>query len=102
VLVAWSSPAVAALKHRTSVIPIVIAAGGDPVLLGFVTSLSRPGGNVTGVTANSTEIYGKWIELLREAVPSAARIGVLWDSADASAPLVRQGLDAARKTSSRT
>jgi putative ABC transport system substrate-binding protein len=69
-----------AAKNATSTIPIVTAAGGDPVEGGLVASLARPGGNVTGVSGISHHLSAKRLELLRDAVPSISRIAVLWNA----------------------
>jgi putative ABC transport system substrate-binding protein len=76
VLVALSTPAALAAKNATQTIPIVVVAP-DPVGLGLVASLSRPGGNVTGLSRFSEAISGKRLELLKEAIPGLARVGVL-------------------------
>jgi putative tryptophan/tyrosine transport system substrate-binding protein len=69
--------AVPAAKQVTSVIPIVFAVANDPVGRGLVTSLARPGGNVTGLSIQSTDLAGKRLELLREALPGFRRLAVL-------------------------
>src|SRR5215471_18541694 len=72
-----------AAKNATKTIPIVMAGQGtDPVRAGFVESLARPGGNVTGLTALSRELGGKRLELLKEAVPKLSRVAVLYDPAN--------------------
>ena len=74
--------------NATKTIPIVMVGGGaDPVEAGLVESLARPGGNVTGITNLSTELGGKRLELLKEAVPKLARVAVLYDPADPSSVL---------------
>jgi putative ABC transport system substrate-binding protein len=77
VLVASSTPALAAAKAATATIPIVFNTGADPVAAGFVASLNRPGGNLTGVTILLTEVVPKQFELLREVIPKADTIGFL-------------------------
>ena len=67
VIVANLTPAVQAAKDATSTIPIVMAAAGDPVGTGFIASLARPGGNITGMTGISAELAGKRIALLRDS-----------------------------------
>jgi putative ABC transport system substrate-binding protein len=72
-----------AAKSATKTIPIIMSGpGGDPVVAGFVESLARPGGNVTGVTNLARELAGKRLELLKEAVPKVARVAVLYDPAN--------------------
>jgi putative ABC transport system substrate-binding protein len=84
VLVADGTAAVQALKDATGTIPIVMAMSADPVEQGFVASLARPGGNVTGLTQNSgLRLFGKRLELLQAAVPGLALVGVLWNPAAA-------------------
>jgi ABC-type uncharacterized transport system substrate-binding protein len=77
VIVTASTAAVLAAKQATSVIPIVFAAAGDPVGIGLVASLARPGGNVTGLSLQQIETVGKRLELLREVVPGLGRLAVL-------------------------
>jgi putative ABC transport system substrate-binding protein len=75
----WTTPAALAAKRATGKIPIVIGFVADPVGSGIVASLSHPGGNITGWTHLGVELRGKYLELLKEAVPDATRIGVLWN-----------------------
>ncbi len=73
-------PAIRAAKEATKTIPIVMVTPLDPVATGLVDSLARPGGNLTGLTTLGRELSGKRLQLLKEAVPGASRVGVLWDS----------------------
>src|SRR6266540_3082338 len=83
IVVAVGDPWIRAAKNATKTIPIVmVGVGSDPVRAGFVESLARPGGNVTGFTALARELGGKRLELLKEAVPKLARVAVLYDPAD--------------------
>jgi putative ABC transport system substrate-binding protein len=78
VIVAPSTPAALAAKQATRTIPIVFASVVDPVTTGLVTSLARPGGNVTGLSFLSPELVGKCLELLKQAVPGVSRVAALW------------------------
>jgi putative tryptophan/tyrosine transport system substrate-binding protein len=95
VIFANSSTYVEAARHATSRIPIVFAAHADPVGLGHVASLSRPGGNITGVSMLMTELSVKQLELLNEAIPHARRIGVLWNPTTPSHPVALEAVKAA-------
>jgi putative tryptophan/tyrosine transport system substrate-binding protein len=81
VLLAQSSPAVAALRRKTETIPIVFAMVTDPVGQGFVKSLARPGGNVTGFSDFNALIAGKWLQMLTQVTPSVAQVAVLYNPA---------------------
>jgi putative tryptophan/tyrosine transport system substrate-binding protein len=81
-IVAVGDPAVEAARRATSTIPIVMLAVGDAVGAGFVSSLARPGGNVTGIGALSVDLSGKRLELLKQIVPRASRVAVLWSPAN--------------------
>jgi ABC-type uncharacterized transport system substrate-binding protein len=70
VIAAWGTPAVIAARRATSTIPIVMVAAGDPMAMGFVTNLARPGGNITGVSNMATDLGGKLVELLVEIAPN--------------------------------
>jgi len=80
VIVTVGTPAVVTAKEATSVIPIVFAGAGDPVGTGLVSSLARPGGNVTGLSLQTTDSVGKRLELLREVVPDLRRLAILADA----------------------
>jgi putative tryptophan/tyrosine transport system substrate-binding protein len=77
VIVTYATPPVVAAKQATAVIPIVSAVMGDPVGTGLVTSLARPGGNVTGLSVLAPDLAGKRLELLREVVPGVHRLALL-------------------------
>jgi len=81
VILAGGGPSVPALKQATTTIPIVMAASGDPVADGFVQSLAHPGGNITGLSLQSTEATAKRFELLKELVPGPAPVAVFWNGA---------------------
>jgi putative tryptophan/tyrosine transport system substrate-binding protein len=84
VIVCYGATATLAARKATATIPIVIVTGGDPVTLGVVTTLSKPGGNVTGVTFLAPELDGKRLELLKEVVPKMRSIGMLFNPDSAS------------------
>jgi putative ABC transport system substrate-binding protein len=77
VIAAFTTPSTLALKAATSTIPIVFFTAGDPVGLGFVASLNRPGGNLTGTTTLTVEVGSKWLQLLHEMVPMATTFALL-------------------------
>jgi putative tryptophan/tyrosine transport system substrate-binding protein len=79
VIVTSSARGAVAAKNATSTIPVVFVTAGDPVEMGLVTSLARPGGNVTGLTTHDPELSGKRLELLKEVVPRITRVAVLWN-----------------------
>jgi putative tryptophan/tyrosine transport system substrate-binding protein len=79
VLMVVSTPAALALKNATTTIPIVMTGVGDPVGSGLVASLARPGGNVTGLVALSTELAGKQLEFLKDVLPTVSRVALLWN-----------------------
>jgi putative ABC transport system substrate-binding protein len=87
----------AAAKATTTTIPIVFSSGGDPVELGLVTSLNRPGGNVTGVSFLVSTITAKRLELLHELVPAAAAIGYLLNPDNPTAMRQTRDLEAAAR-----
>ena len=82
VIVASLTPAVAAARQATSDIPIVMAPAGDPVATGLISSLARPGGNITGVSATAAELSSKNLELVRDILPAARNIAVLHNPND--------------------
>jgi putative ABC transport system substrate-binding protein len=81
-IVAFGASAAEAAKEATSTIPIVIVNAGDPVGIGLIASLARPGGNVSGISDQATELSAKRLELLKEAMPNASNIAVLWNAGD--------------------
>jgi putative ABC transport system substrate-binding protein len=83
VLVAANSPAVAALRRQTKSIPIVFVGVADPVGQGFVESLARPGGTITGFSFYDPPIAGKWLQMLTQITPRVARVAVLYNPATA-------------------
>jgi putative ABC transport system substrate-binding protein len=92
-------PATMAAKQATSTIPIVVAvAAGDAVATGLVASLARPGANVTGMTDESIQLSAKRMELLKEAVPKAALIAVLWNANDQGMTLRYREIEKAART----
>jgi putative ABC transport system substrate-binding protein len=97
VIVAVGTPAVQAAKLATETIAIVMVAVGDPVAAGFVASLARPGGNITGLSTMAPELVGKQLELLKEVVPKVSRVALLGNPANPNhAQQVRGAQDAAR------
>src|ERR1700756_5764042 len=94
VIFAPASTQVEPARKATKTIPIVFAPHADPVGLGDVASLSRPGGNITGMSMLLTEISVKELEILRETLPDAARIGVLWNPTTPSHPTAVKAVEA--------
>jgi putative ABC transport system substrate-binding protein len=103
VIVTGGSVAVLAVKQATSVIPIVFGVAGDPVGTGLITSLARPGGNVTGLSLQQADLAGKRLGLLREAVPSVRRLAIMFnkdspigvlETGEVQAAAMRFGLEA--------
>jgi putative ABC transport system substrate-binding protein len=79
IIVAPNTVGALAAKHATGTLPIVFATAGDPAASGLVTSLARPGGNVTGLSLLGPELIGKCLELLKQAVPEVSRVAALWE-----------------------
>ncbi|HEU4638753.1 MAG TPA: ABC transporter substrate-binding protein [Candidatus Binatia bacterium] len=93
---AYSTPAVRVLKEATTIVPVVTVSA-DPVRNGFVASLARPGGNITGLANLTPELAGKRLELLKEVVPKISRVAVIWNSNDPGSELrMRETETAAR------
>src|SRR6266404_5099473 len=98
VIVAANPAATFAAKRATASIPIVMVNTPDPVQLGLVVSLGRPGGNITGTTTLSADVSIKQLELLKAAVPRAVRIAVLWNPTNPWHPLALKGAEAAARS----
>jgi ABC-type uncharacterized transport system substrate-binding protein len=94
VIVAWTTPAVTAARAATSTIPIVMVGVSDPMGLGFVRNLARPGGNITGVSNLAADISTKVVELLNDIVPSSKHIGIIFNPNNPASPLQLSGAEA--------
>jgi putative ABC transport system substrate-binding protein len=97
-IVTHATPNVLAAKQATSVIPIIFAAVGDPVGNNLIASLSRPGGNVTGLSLQQTDLAGKRLELLREVAPNLRRLAILANVGSPNAVLEMGEVQAAART----
>ncbi len=98
VIVAATTIDIQAARQATTTIPIVMVSTGDPVGAGFVASLARPGGNITGLSTLNVDISGKWLELLRVAVPKLSRVAVLVNPGHSLHPEFLKRIQAAAKT----
>jgi putative tryptophan/tyrosine transport system substrate-binding protein len=98
VIVTSATAVVVVAKQATSIIPIVFAAAGDPVGTGLVASLARPGGNVTGLSLQQTDVAAKRIELLREVVPGLRRLAILGNVGGPAVLLDMREVQAAART----
>lgn len=99
VIVAAASPAIRAAKQATGTIPIVMGTTGDPVGSGFVASLARPGGNVTGLSNTNLDVSAKLFELLAAIVPRLSLIAVLGDPGSSTYPVMAKSIEAAARNS---
>ena len=97
ILASGAPPALAAKKATTSV-PIVFVGVVDPVALGLVPSLGRPGGNITGLANGAMDLAGKRLELLRELVPKLRRVAVLWNPSNPTNPIQLKGAEVVART----
>ncbi|MBI3029497.1 MAG: ABC transporter substrate-binding protein [Candidatus Rokubacteria bacterium] len=97
IIVASATPVIQAAKDATRTIPIVMAAAPDPIATGLVASLARPGGNITGLSILSTELAGKWLQLIKELVPGATRVAVLAQGPSLGTQLLFRELQAAAR-----
>lgn len=98
VIVAWSTPALVAVRSATSTIPVVMVSVGDPVGSGFVASLARPGANITGISNTTVDLSAKLVGLLIEVVPDMKRVGVIYNPFNPNATMqLRQTEDTVRK-----
>lgn len=98
VIAAFQTPAAIAAKRATAEIPIVMAGVGDPVGTGLVTSLARPGGNVTGMSGATAELGGKNLELIRASLSSARRVAVLVNTSDPFHKPFLENIEASSRT----
>jgi putative ABC transport system substrate-binding protein len=98
VLVTESVLAAREARNATSTIPIVTAVHGDPVGAGLAQSITRPGGNVTGLSLLAPELSGKRLQLLKELLPNAARVAVLWNATNVAAPRYLAETESAART----
>ena len=98
VLVAVATPAVEALRQQTHSLPIVFVQVSDPVKLGVVANLARPGANITGFTNFEHAIGGKWLELIRDTVPGAMRVLVIFEPDQTAQLAYLQAIEAAAAT----
>jgi putative ABC transport system substrate-binding protein len=97
VIVTYANPIVAAAKQATSVIPIVFAAAADPLGTGLVASLARPGGNVTGLSVQNTDLAGKHLELLRDLIPGLRRLAIMANVGNSASVLEMREVQAAAR-----
>jgi putative ABC transport system substrate-binding protein len=93
----WGTEAALAAKRATSSIPIVVGAAGDPVRAGIVSSLTKPGGNVTGLSSLALELEGKRLEFAKEVFPKVSRVGVFWYPENRYSALAFKEVDAAAR-----
>jgi putative ABC transport system substrate-binding protein len=98
VLVVSVALAALAAKEATTTIPIVMVSVTDPVASGLIASLARPGGNITGLTTIATEVVGKQMGLLKEAIPRASRVGILWNPLNPDGRTMLREAEAAAKS----
>ncbi len=96
IIVVSSNAGAVAAKNATGTIPIIFVAVGDPLRLGLVVSLGRPGGNMTGLSTLSEEYAAKWVELLKEVVPRASLVALLWNPKNIHAARAKEVRDAAK------
>jgi putative ABC transport system substrate-binding protein len=97
IIVVIGTQAAIAVRQATSTIPIVMASGSDPMEVGLVASLARPGGNVTGLSTMAPEVAGKRLELLKEVFPGASRVAALWNTdTPSAAPVFKETKRAAK------
>jgi putative ABC transport system substrate-binding protein len=98
VIVATGTPVYATLKRATTTVPVVITVSPDPVVDGIAASLAHPGANFTGLSTGNLELYPKYIELMKLAVPKLSRIALMWNSENTAHPA---GMKAMRSTTKR-
>jgi putative ABC transport system substrate-binding protein len=98
VLLAAATPGVAALRQQTRIIPIVFVFVADPVGQGFVHSLARPGGNVTGFSSFDTALLGKWLQLLNEVAPGLTRVAAIFNPDTTPYAFFNRGMEPAARS----